>query len=199
MKKVGILLSGGMDSYALAYLERPDIAVTIDYGQRAAKAEIMASQRLSERLSIQHEIINVDLTAIGSGDMHGSMALECAPASDWWPYRNQMLITLAAMKLIQMDVGRLLIATVATDSIHRDGSIEFVRKVDELLSMQEAGMHVEAPAIHLPTDKLIQQSGIPYSILAWAHSCHTGNLACGQCRGCVKHRQIVAKLGYAEA
>ena len=34
-----LLLSGGMDSIALAYWKRPDIALTIDYGQAAADAE----------------------------------------------------------------------------------------------------------------------------------------------------------------
>jgi len=35
-----ILLSGGLDSIALAYWLRPQIAVTIDYGQRPARAVI---------------------------------------------------------------------------------------------------------------------------------------------------------------
>ena len=33
-----LLLSGGMDSIALAFWKRPEIAITIDYGQRAAEA-----------------------------------------------------------------------------------------------------------------------------------------------------------------
>lgn len=198
MKKVGLLLSGGMDSYALAYQERPDIAVTIDYGQRTAAAEIRAARILTDRLSIQHVTISVDLSAFGSGDLAGTPAIENAPASDWWPYRNQALITLAAMRLIPNGIGRLLIATVGTDSNHRDGTKEFVRMISDLLAMQEGAMLVEAPAINMSTAGLVKKSGIPYSLLAWAHSCHTENIACGQCRGCVKHREVVAELGYAE-
>ena len=198
LNKVGLLLSGGMDSYALTYKERPDIAVTIDYGQKPASAEIHAARILTDRLSIPHVIISVDLGSLGSGDLAGTPAIENAPASDWWPYRNQALITLAAMRLIQSGVKRLLIATVGTDSIHRDGTTQFIRTISELLAMQEGAMVVEAPAIDMSTADLVKQSGIPYSLLAWAHSCHTGNIACGQCRGCVKHREVVAELGYTK-
>ncbi|MCU7804259.1 MAG: 7-cyano-7-deazaguanine synthase [Candidatus Thiodiazotropha sp. (ex Lucinoma borealis)] len=188
-----------MDSYALAFQERPDIAVTIDYGQRPAAAEIQAAKILTDRLSIQHITISVDLSALGSGDLAGIPAIENAPASDWWPYRNQALITFAAMRLIPMGIDTLLIATVGSDSNHRDGTKEFVRMISDLLEMQEGAMLVKAPAINMSTANLVKKSGIPYSLLAWAHSCHTDNIACGQCRGCVKHREVVAELGYAEA
>lgn len=199
VNKVGLLLSGGMDSFALTYQERPDVAVTIDYGQKPAVAEIRAARILTDRLSIQHVTISVDLSALGSGDLNGTPAIENAPASDWWPYRNQALITLAAMRLIPNGVKRLLIATVRTDSVHRDGTKEFIRTISDLLAMQEGAMLVDAPAMEMSTANLVKQSGIPYTLLAWAHSCHTGNIACGQCRGCVKHREVVAELGYAEA
>ena len=198
MKKVGLLLSGGMDSYALAYQERPDIVVTINYGQKPANAEISSSTKLARKLNIKHEVISVDLSGIGSGDLSNIPAIDVAPASDWWPFRNQALITIAAMYLISKNVNKLLIATVATDSNLRDGTTEFINKISDLLSMQEGGIVVEAPSSQITTTELVKSSGIPYSLLAWAHSCHTSNIACGQCRGCVKHREVVTELGYAE-
>ena len=39
MKKC-LLLSGGIDSFCLAFLQRPDIAITIDYGQSALKRKL---------------------------------------------------------------------------------------------------------------------------------------------------------------
>lgn len=198
MKKIGLLLSGGMDSYALAYQERPDIVVTINYGQKPANAEISSAAKLARKLNIKHEVISVDLSGIGSGDLSNTPAIDVAPASDWWPFRNQALITIAAMYLISKNVNKLLIATVATDSNLRDGTTEFINKISDLLSMQEGGIVVEAPSSQITTTELVKSSGIPYSLLAWAHSCHTSNIACGQCRGCVKHREVVAELGYAE-
>ncbi len=63
--------------------------------------------------------------------------------------------------------------------------------------MQEGGLKVEAPAIDLTSIELIKTAGISPSELAWAHSCHTSEYACGRCRGCNKHREVMVALGYA--
>ena len=98
--KSALLLSGGMDSIALAWWKRPDMAFTVDYGQLAAAAEVVAARAVSERLQVPHYIIRFDGRELGSGDMAGSTPDVHAPASDWWPYRNQLLLTLAGMKAI---------------------------------------------------------------------------------------------------
>ncbi|SSU63407.1 7-cyano-7-deazaguanine synthase [Acinetobacter baumannii] len=68
MKKC-LLLSGGIDSFCLAFLQRPDIAITIDYGQSAAEAEIRSSEFVCKKLGIIHEIIKVDCSHLGMGDL----------------------------------------------------------------------------------------------------------------------------------
>jgi len=184
-----------MDSVALAYWKRPTHAFTIDYGQLAARGEFQAARAVAESLGIVHHEITVDCRALGSGDMAGSAAHGEAPASDWWPYRNQLLITLAAMKAIALSVQTLWIGTVQTDGVHLDGTPEFVSRLDALMAFQEGGLHVEAPAIGVTTASLVETSGIPTSLLAWSHSCHVSDIACGQCRGCNKHRQVMQELG----
>lgn len=156
-----ILLSGGMDSIALAYWKRPTVAFTLDYGQLAAEAEIDAATAVANVLSMDHHVIRVDLRALGSGDMAGTGANHHAPASDWWPYRNQMLLTLAAMKGVSLGVKRIMVGTVATDQTHRDGTVEFIDKLDALLACQEGKLHVAAPAIDLSTSELIVTSEAP--------------------------------------
>ena len=190
-----LLLSGGMDSISIAYWKRPRIAITVDYGQRAAPAEIRASEAIAERLSIAHHIIRVDLRALGSGDMAGATPHALAGVSEWWPFRNQILITLAAMKGISLGIDSLMIGTLKTDERHADGRPTFVTAVDELLRMQEGAMRIEAPAIDFTATELIRISGVPMEILAWAHSCHVGEYACGVCRGCRKHYETLAELG----
>ncbi|RDU98287.1 7-cyano-7-deazaguanine synthase [Trinickia dinghuensis] len=192
--KRALLLSGGMDSLCIAWWKRPDVAITIDYGQLPAEAEIVASMAVCRALQIDHHIVRVDCRALGSGDMAGTRADTNAPASDWWPYRNQLLATLAAMKAISLGVTHLMLGTVRSDGSHRDGTPEFVAALDLLLSMQEGGMHVECPAIHLSTAELARVSGVPSELLAWAHSCHKANVACGDCRGCNKYFQTLQEL-----
>lgn len=192
--KTALLLSGGMDSLCIAWWKRPDVAITIDYGQLPAQAEIQASEAICKALDIEHHVIRVDCRALGSGDMAGALADVNAPASDWWPYRNQLLATLAAMKAISLGVTHLLLGTVQSDCSHKDGTPGFVDALSALLSMQEGAMTVGSPAISLSTAQLVRLSGVPESQLAWAHSCHKSNVACGNCRGCNKYFETLQEL-----
>lgn len=194
--KTGILLSGGMDSTAIAFWKRPDIAFTINYGQLSALGEIRASQKIAQELEIKHEIITVDCRKLGSGDLVGTAPAKSAPVSEWWAFRNQLLLTLAGMKAVALDVKLLLFGSVKTDEIHKDGTPAFFEKINDLFIMQEENIQVVAPAIQMTTVELIQTSGIPLSLLAWANSCHISEYACGYCRGCQKFISVMRDLGY---
>ncbi|PJJ59405.1 7-cyano-7-deazaguanine synthase [Hymenobacter chitinivorans] len=197
--KSALLLSGGMDSIAIAYWKRPAIAVTLDYGQLPAQAEIDASKAVAAALGIQHEIVQVNCRALGSGDLAGTTSLSNAPTAEWWPYRNQLLLTLAAMHLSRLQVTELMIGTVATDqSSHKDGHEHFVSLMNQLVSFQEGGLQITAPAISLTTAELVRISGITRSLLCYAHSCQKSNLACGECGGCEKYRATMQELYEAE-
>ena len=190
-----LLLSGGLDSTALAWWRRPDIAVTIDYGQRPAEAEIRAAAAVADTIGCEHVVHRVDLSALGSGDMNGRPGLSIAPVPEWWPYRNQMLITLGAMAVIARGASEIMMGTLASDRSHADGSPEFVAAMDALLRTQEGAMRVIAPAMEMEAEELIRTSGVPLDVLAWAHSCHRANEACGMCRGCDKHYRTMGGLG----
>ena len=179
---------------SLAWWLRPRYAITVDYGQLPAAAEIAVSAEICRRLSIEHLTIRVDCRQLGSGDMAGEAPNTHAPASDWWPYRNQMLVTFAAMRAIALGVTKLLLGAVKSDEVHRDGSLAFIQAASSLLSMQEGGMILEAPAIHLTTPELIRAAQMPPEILAFAHSCHKAEVACGQCRGCNKYFEVLSEF-----
>ena len=126
--------------------------------------------------------------------MAGAEASVHAPATDWWPYRNQLLITFAAMKAIGLDVTHLLVGTVKSDGSHRDGTPTFVAAISNVLALQEGGLRVEAPAIDMTTAELARKSCVPAGALAWAHSCHKADVACGDCRGCNKYFEVLREL-----
>jgi 7-cyano-7-deazaguanine synthase len=185
-----------MDSIAIAFWKRPDLAITIDYGQIPAATELRAASAVCADLGIAHHIIRTDLSSLGSGDMAGTAALDIAKVPEWWPFRNQMLVTLAAMKGVALGVKQLLIGTLRTDNEHRDGTAEFIRSMSSILEYQEGGIALDAPAINMSSAELIRLSGVPVEILAWAHSCHVAEQACGQCRGCRKHYETMMELGF---
>lgn len=194
--KRALLLSGGMDSISLAWWMRPEIAFTINYGQLAQKAELHASSVICNHLGISHEIIEVDCRGFGSGDMAGKSASRIAPQTDWWPYRNQLLISVAAAKAIELDVSTIWLGTVKSDSAHQDGTPKFIELINKLMVYQEGGIAIEAPAIKLSTIELVQKSGIPIEMLSWAHSCHTSDVTCGNCRGCNKYFEVFNGLDH---
>ncbi|WP_157463940.1 7-cyano-7-deazaguanine synthase [Deinococcus pimensis] len=54
-----LLLSGGMDSVAIAFWRRPTHAFTVDYGQLAAQGEIDAAASVCGTLGITHHVLRV--------------------------------------------------------------------------------------------------------------------------------------------
>ena len=194
--KSAILMSGGMDSAALVFWKRPSVAITICYGQLCAQGEVDAARQVCLAAGIAHEIVAVDCRHLGSGDLAGTAADLKAPSSEWWPFRNQLLVTIAAMRAIALGVDELMLGTVKSDCTHLDGTSAFIQAIDALMRYQEGHMQVVAPAIGMTSAELIRASGIDMSVLAWCHSCHTSNVACGMCRGCNKHRDVLAELGH---
>ena len=156
----------------------------------------VAPPGVAQALGIPHEVITVDCSSLGSGDMAHAAPNVHATTSDWWPYRNQLLLTLASMRAIARDVKLLFIGTLKSDGeSHLDGTERFVSLMNGLMEYQEGGLCISAPAINMNAVDLIRASGIPPSLLAWSHSCHKANIACGNCRGCNKYLETYAALG----
>ena len=195
MKNEAILISGGVDSTALAYLRRPARGFVIDYGQLAGAAEVAAAIEITKEIGIELEILRVDCQTTGSGTMAGEAAIPRSPSPEWWPFRNQLLATLAAAAAIKSNIRTLVFASVKSDSFHADGRQEFYIALDKLVSLQEGGIRVEAPVLDLSSVDLVKQSKVPATILGWTHSCHTGDFACGSCRGCYKRRGVLKDCG----
>lgn len=185
-----LLLSGGLDSTCLAYWERPDFALTIDYGQTPAKSEIAASRAISNELGIAHESLTVDLRRFGSGHLAGTPVLPIANQPEWWPYRNQTLITLAAMRFIPFGLKEIMIGCVRTDQ-HVDGKQRFIQAMDKVLSMQEGNVRLVSPSIKFTTLGLMERVSLPPELVGFTFSCHVAEHPCGECRGCFKHDEAV--------
>jgi 7-cyano-7-deazaguanine synthase len=189
-----LLFSGGIDSTALAAWVRPDVLVTIDYGQRVAVAERRASTEIARRLGLRHELVTVDTAGLGAGHLAGREPSALAAAPEWWPYRNQLLVTLAAMRLVEEGLAEVLIGTVLGDEVHADGRPAFLDALDRLMSQQEGGVRVSAPARDMRSEDLVRRAPGMSDLLPWTFSCHVGEFPCGQCRGCTKHKLILEAI-----
>lgn len=194
MTETVLLFSGGLDSAALAYALRPDLALTVDYGQVTADAEIHAATQICEELDLPHTTIQADCGDLGTGSMSEHEQVEAASTSEWWPFRNQLLITLGAMHAVKNGADQLILGTVQSDREHADGRPEFFELIDDAVSLQEGNLNIATPAINQTSKELVQESEAPLSLLAWTHSCHTSNHACGECRGCTKRSSVLHEV-----
>jgi 7-cyano-7-deazaguanine synthase len=127
--------------------------------------------------------------------MADRVPLPIAPTPEWWPFRNQFLITLAAMCAVREECDELLIGTVLSDNLHADGNVAFIERIDTLISAQEGRLRLRAPAAQMQSKDLVAASALTPALLAWCHSCHRSNLACGECRGCNKNREVRNSVG----
>lgn len=187
-----LLLSGGLDSAGLAWWKRPDIAVTVDYGQRAAEGEIAAARALTSELCIIHETITVDLRSLGAGGLSGQDPAPQGATDEWWPYRNQLLVTIASMRLIARGVSEIMLGVVSTD-IYADTKRPFIRALDRVLAVQEGSVRLVAPARSMSTLTLLKTSRFPPELLWLTFSCDVNPYACGRCRSCEKHAEVIEK------
>lgn len=190
-----LLFSGGVDSTALAVLLRPEWTLTIDYGQVSALGEIRAAAAISERLGIRHEVLRADCAAVGSGLLAGREPDAAAPVAEWWPFRNQLLVTLAAAWGLEREVDELIVASVSGDSAHVDGTAEFYAAADRLLAMQEGGVRLATPALQKSSAELLLEAAVPDGLLGFTHSCHRSDFACGLCPGCSKRSEVLEAVG----
>ena len=103
-----------------------------------------------------------------------------------------MLVTLAGMRFAPYGLREIILGAVSTD-VHADGKPEFVKSIDTLMRQQEGHIRVTAPAISMTTGALLYRSKFPLELLGLTFSCHVLDHACGVCRGCKKHSEVVEK------
>lgn len=195
-----LLLSGGVDSAAIAAWMRPDRCLFVDYGQAPAAGECRAARQVAAALDLPLDELHVDCSAVGSGLLAGDPAdrrpTSGQPSPEWWPFRNQLLVTLAAAHAVHVGATTVVAGSVAPDGQrHVDGTPDFYRRLDDLVAMQEGNVRVSAPAADLSPVELLERSGITDAALGWTHSCHVDDLACGTCPGCVKRRELLEEAG----
>ncbi len=200
-----LLLSGGLDSTALAARDRPDLTLFVDYGQRPARAEARAAGAVAAELGLPHARVRVDATAVGSGLMSAteSSASNARPSPEWWPFRNQLLVTVAAAWLVRSGhIGPdgpgadIAVGSVRQDGRrHLDGTAAFYAALDALLRTQEFSIGCVAPALDQSTEDLVTAGATTDAVLGWTHSCHVADAPCMACPGCHKREQVLDAVG----
>ncbi len=217
MKSV-VLLSSGLDSTVNLYEARARgevvLALTFDYGQRAAAKEIDCSQKLCQELGVRHRILNLDffkdfgksslidskislpLTADVSIDDY-SRSLQTAKAV-WVPNRNGIFLNIAA------GFAEALDAQVVIPGFNReeattfpDNSYEFLEQTSQAFRLSTANsVRVECFTVHLNKTEIVRRGevlGVNWSLI-WP--CYQALAQwCGQCESCLRSRRAFEACG----
>jgi 7-cyano-7-deazaguanine synthase len=153
-----VLLSGGLDSSALAFLlnlrSPRDFGLFVDYGHVTAAAERRASKRIAETYGFEIAEVSVPgLITVGAGTLARQGPAEKADGlnesqkAEWFPARNLLLVSIGAAFLGARGGGTLLIGR--SEMTYRDTTLEFVNAANNALLQAfdpRAAVRLESPS-----------------------------------------------------
>lgn len=208
-RKSLILLSGGLDSAAnlafTAYFDEPVLALTIDYGQRAALPEIEASKKLTSYYGVEHQILDMKwLGALGGSALTSSAInipeMATAKLDDlttaketakqvWVPNRNGVLINVAAAIAESKKIQQVVVGFNKEEAAtFPDNSSQFLSVATLSLKYSTSnGVKVSCYTDMMVKTEIVQalrnlEKPFPFEMV-W--SCyHGGSKMCGKCESC---------------
>ncbi|MBI2083278.1 MAG: 7-cyano-7-deazaguanine synthase QueC [Deltaproteobacteria bacterium] len=152
MEKSILILSGGLDSTVSSFIAKekttPILALTFDYGQRAAKREIGAASKVAQKLGVEHRIMSLgwlaEITKTSLVNRREKIpilnekelddvdrTLQTAKAV-WVPNRNGVFLNIAAAFAEALEASLLVTGFNAEEGItFPDNSAPFSRAADD--------------------------------------------------------------------
>lgn len=197
------LLSGGLDSVVSMALSPKEVniilALTIDYGQRAAEKEIKASRTIARQMGIPHQIITLPFMK----ELQSDLVKNCseAIANPWVPNRNGLFINLAACFAENMDAQLIICGFNREEaSVFADNSAEYIAAVNKALYYSTRN-HVKVKSFvqNMLKEDIVRQALQMNIDLNTVWSCYQGGEEpCGECSSCISNRNALRKAGYCD-
>lgn len=199
MKAVA-LLSGGLDSVVSMLLASKEVeivlAITVDYGQRAAKQEIAASQRIAHDMGIPHQVICLPFMMELNSDL--LKPDNSCIVNPWVPNRNGLLISLAACLAENLGAQMVICGFNREEAaIFPDNSSSFIEAVNSALSYSTRN-HVFAKSFvqNMTKEDIVRQALLLGVNLDSLWSCYQdGDEPCGECPSCITNQDAFRKVG----
>ena len=206
-----VLLSGGLDSalnLALASRYRkPVLALTFDYGQRAARAEVRAARKLCRRYGSEQRVVKLpwlrELAPAAVADPTAPLPPRDADVSAVWvPNRNGVFVAIGASFAENYGAAAVVAGFNAEEALHfPDNSPAFVAASNRVLRYSTAGRVklISYTASMKKTDiaRRAHDLGLP-----WEHlfPCYGGGpVPCGKCASCKRTVRALKRAGLGEA
>jgi 7-cyano-7-deazaguanine synthase len=205
MKGVAIL-SGGLDSTvslaAATQRMKVVLAITYDYGQRAATRERAASARIAKHYGIPHRVISIPWLAGITGTAlvnrkaripRNEMSTRSAKAV-WVPNRNGVFIEIAAAHAESLGANRLITGFNKEEAAtFPDNSTAYVGAVNRALSFSTAnGVQVVSYTGTLDKKGIVALGRRLEAPLQHIWPCYEGGRTwCGECESCLRSLRAI--------
>lgn len=224
-RKSIVLLSGGLDSSAnlafTEYFDEPALAITVDYGQRAAAQEIKAAQAIAQYYGVPHKVIGLPwLGALGgsaltsqdqlvpklkTSELDHLQTTQKSAQAVWVPNRNGVLINVAAAIAESMKAKQVVVGFNKEEAAtFPDNSSQFLGVITLSLRYSTAnGVKVGCYSDMMNKTEIVNallnlseshcKKPFPFH-LVW--SCYeSGEKPCGECESCKRFERALNANG----
>ncbi len=202
-----VLLSSGLDSSVNFFiaLQKTEVklALTFDYGQKAANKEIQRAKELAEGHKVEHKVIELpwlkDLGQSALTNMTTTLPLgprvsidnlqvsEKTAKSVWVPNRNGVFLNIAAAFAESLKATIVIPGFNAEEAVtFSDNSFDFIRATRKAFSYSTANdVDVQCYTISQSKNEIVKLGlsfGVPFNRLWVCYQNH--DKWCGQCESC---------------
>ena len=210
-KRAVVLLSAGLDSTVamaewLADGHGVALALTFDYGQKAAAREIAAAQTIATHYDVPHRVIELPwLKDLLPPSLHVGKTTPLAGTPEelmsvervWVPNRNGVLLNIAASFAEANQSGFVIFGANAEEGAAFPDNTEEYRKAMSIALAYSTlnAVQVIAPLVQVDKQGIIRR-GLALDVpLSRIWSCYEGGeIQCGACASCIRVREAQGLL-----
>jgi 7-cyano-7-deazaguanine synthase len=208
--KAIVLLSGGLDSaynLSIASVRYSSLlALTFDYGQRAAKPEIKAARALAAFVGGAHKVVRLPwLRELAPAPMTtAGGTLPSRPGrveSVWVPNRNGVFVAIGAAFAEKYRAPILIAGFNAEEAADfPDNSAAFLNAANRALQFSTAGrVKLVSYSTHLDKQTIAKKAAALSVPLEKIYPCYTeGPVPCGGCISCRRTAQALRRAGLTD-
>lgn len=218
MKKSILVLSGGLDSTVSSLLAsqetRPLLALTFDYGQRAALKEQESSRKIAKRLEVPHQVLSLPwlsqmtstalvnrslpLPHLQKSELDNLTLTSRSAASVWVPNRNGLFLNMAACFAESLGADVLITGFNAEESVtFPDNSPDFVEAADRFFYYAtQRHVQVQSYTLHLNKIEIVKRAVDLHVSFKDLWFCYEGGeVPCRTCESCLRAFRAFQQAG----
>ena len=210
-----VLLSGGLDSTVCLKKavdeKQAQLALTFDYGQKAAKREIEAARKICKKLKVKQNIIKLGwLGKLGNsallanntkipspGPNASSESLQKAARDVWVPNRNGVFINIGAAFAEGLGLDTVIAGFNRDEAeLFPDNSVQYIAAANAALRFSTLpGINLESYTASLSKKEIVKFGRSINAPLDLIWYCYLGGQQpCGRCQSCTGYREATETL-----